>query len=145
MEKVVIVGDGAERSVLARLAQELTIPVIFKGFLERESVSAIYAESHLIILPSNTEGFPKVIAEAAAYGCVSIVSDISSIGQYIRHRENGMLLKQNTPAEIADCILFAGAQRDVLRKMAGCARLLAADFTFEHYNERIRNEIVAKG
>ena len=52
----------------------------------------LYDTHQIFVLPSYTEGFPKVIAEAASYGCVPIVTNIGSIGQYI-NKENGILLK----------------------------------------------------
>ena len=39
-----------------------------------------------------SEGFPKVIAEAMNFGCLPIVSNISSIGQYVKDGENGFLI-----------------------------------------------------
>ena len=52
----------------------------------------IYAKSHLIILPTKSEGFPKVIAEASAFGCIPIVTNIEPINQIVINRKNGILL-----------------------------------------------------
>ena len=50
------------------------------------------------VLPSYSEGFPKVIAEAMNFGCIPIVSDISCIRQYIINGKNGFLINQ-TPTD----------------------------------------------
>ena len=48
--------------------------ILMLGALNREEIFQIYKESHAIILLSKSEGFPKVIMEAGAFGCVPIVS-----------------------------------------------------------------------
>ena len=60
----------------------------------------IYSKCDFIILPSKSEGFPKVIGEAMNYGCIPIVSDVSCISQYIQNGVNGFLIKPITSKEI---------------------------------------------
>ena len=61
------------------------------GPLERKDIFTIYSSSHILILLSKSEGFPKVIAEGAAYGVVPIVSNVGGIKDYI-NQENGILI-----------------------------------------------------
>ena len=87
------VGDGPEKEVFKQQAQKLQCKTIFHGFLPKEKIYEIYAKSHFILLPSKSEGFPKVIGEAMNYGCIPIVSDVSCINQYISNKENGFLIQ----------------------------------------------------
>jgi glycosyltransferase involved in cell wall biosynthesis len=76
-----IVGDGAERPALESLAAELGLvdAVTFTGALPFEAVIDVYARSQILALLSGTEGWPKVIAEAMAFGVVPIGSDRGAI------------------------------------------------------------------
>ena len=70
------------------------LKVCLTGWLLREQLNEIYTKCHLIILPSYaSEGFPKVLAEAASYGCVPVASNISSIGQYIENNISGIVIE----------------------------------------------------
>ena len=93
IKEVIFAGDGKERQRYEEMASRMDLKISFRGFLSRKELESIYGISHFILLPSESEGFPKVIAEAAAYGCIPIVSDVSSIGQYFNDT-NAFLLKE---------------------------------------------------
>ena len=109
----------------------------------RTEVFDIYRNAHFLLLPSTaSEGFPKVIAEGMNYGCIPIVSDVSSIGQYI-NTKNGFIVNPTT-AEKLESILHELKRIDQLklRGKAFKAYQVAENFTFARYNERIWTEIL---
>jgi glycosyltransferase involved in cell wall biosynthesis len=141
--KVHLVGDGKRLAEYKKKVKDQELPFVFHGYLSRTAVHNIYKESHAILLPSASEGFPKVIAEAMNYGCVPIVSDVSSIGHYIKDNENGFLIKALNSASIIE----------VLRQFLNLsetdyARITHSDvnqlnkFSYTFYNERIKAEII---
>ena len=86
------IGDGEKRRYFEKKAAQMPFKIIFHGYLDREKVVSILKDSHIFLLPSSaSEGFPKVIAESANYGCIPFVSDVSSIGQYIKNGYNGFI------------------------------------------------------
>ena len=92
-EKVYIVGDGSKKYYL-ELARTITdVKIEFLGEINKSSVNKIYEKCHLLVLPSNSEGFPKVIAEAGSYGCVPVVSKVGSINHYINSKNGYFLIK----------------------------------------------------
>src|SRR5690606_14971570 len=93
IKKVHMVGDGDVKEKYETLAMKSGISFVFYGFQSREDVHAVYKQSHALVLPSKSEGFPKVIAEAMNYGCIPIVSNVSAIGHYIKDSEHGFLLE----------------------------------------------------
>lgn len=137
--RIHLIGDGAERAEFEKMAgKQEAVEFIFHGGLPRDEVASIMKESHLLLLPSTaSEGFPKVIAEGANYGALPVVSDVSSIGQYI-HDENGWLWPRNRDFnEWLSSIEFTGG-----KDKARMAYELAENFTFGHYTDRILNEIL---
>ncbi len=142
---VYFVGGGAKKSYYEKVANEtLKVPFQFTGPLKRDALNQLYADSHIFCLPSLSEGFPKVLAESASYGCVPVVSDLSCIGQYINHGENGLLLKDISPEEIASCIKGLLEDRDLTLNMARALKKMTSKFTYEYYSKRIENEILTK-
>ena len=138
-----LIGDGPLRSSWEEKKRLFPFEVILHGQVNRKQVGEIISECHVIILPSQSEGFPKVIAEGANYGCVPVVSDISSIGQYIRHGENGFLL---SPRRLEKGLLREDLQTildlEDLKPLAESAYNMAGAFTFDRYRERIVTEIL---
>lgn len=136
--KVLLAGDGQERESLEKLAEKSKISVQLLGFQSRSELDKLYAQAHFIALPSENEGFPKVIAEAAAHGCIPIVTDVSCIGQYVRDGENGFLLADNSPATIQAKLEQLSTQRHKFPDLSANARAIARDFTYSRYVSRIK-------
>jgi glycosyltransferase involved in cell wall biosynthesis len=140
IKNVIIAGDGSDRPEVERSAKQLSIPIQFLGNIKRDALDAVYSDSDIIVLASATEGFPKVIAEAAAFGCVPVVTNVSSIGQYIVDKQNGMLLKNAQPEAIA-AALDVLLQTEQLAKMKTNIVQLSQLFTYERYCSRVLNEV----
>ena len=137
-----IVGDGPLRQQLETMALELEIPVVFHGALPKDEVMRIYELCHYIVLPSQSEGFPKVIGEAMNYGCIPIVSNVSCIDQYVHHKKNGILIERISPEGISIALedSFEISKHEYERVIHFNYKL-ASKFTYEYYNKRIANEI----
>jgi hypothetical protein len=63
-----IVGDGPERAALEARAAGQPGRVRFTGAVPFDAVLAAYEDHDVLVLVSETEGFPKVVAEARAFG-----------------------------------------------------------------------------
>ena len=138
-----LVGDGERMTYYQSKASALDVPFKFHGFLSRENVQSIYKDCHAIVLPSASEGFPKVIAEAMNYGCIPIVSDVSSIGHYIKDGFNGYLLKQLTSIELKNSIIsFLNLSDDNFVAILSEHTDFVKAFTYNHYNNRLRLDIL---
>jgi len=136
------VGGGVMLEKLKIQAGKFGDKVIFHGFLPKEEIFKIYTESHFIVLPSKSEGFPKVIGEAMNYGCIPIVSDISCIDQYIEHEKNGFLIYPVTSTELKNILLKSIVlNNDIFKEMINSNYVLAEKFTYEYYENQIQNKI----
>ena len=72
-----IVGDGIQRNALEHQAALLDIAgnVDFVGGVDFDRVLDFYEWADVLVLASETEGWPKAIAEAMAFGLLCIGSD----------------------------------------------------------------------
>ncbi|MFC1815083.1 glycosyltransferase family 4 protein [Thermodesulfobacteriota bacterium] len=77
--RLVIVGEGSERSRLMKLAADLAVSVDFVGQVAHDRLPAVYNDADLFVSPSLYEGsaITMVILEAMACGTPTIVSDTS--------------------------------------------------------------------
>ncbi|TQD33830.1 glycosyltransferase [Haloflavibacter putidus] len=138
-----LVGDGERRKAYEAQVVDKNLPIQFHGFLSRDKVFDLYRNSHFLLLPSTaSEGFPKVIAEAMNYGCIPIVSDVSSIGQYI-NQKNGFIVNPTTSEKLEEIFsTLAQTKKEELQNKAEKAYAVSEAFTFEHYRHRIQTEIL---
>lgn len=141
--KIHLVGDGKEMDIFKQKTKDSGLTIVFHGFLPRNLVNKIYQDSHCFILPSYSEGFPKVITEAINFGCLPIVSDISSIGQYIKDGENGFLIHPITVNSLV-CKLsqFIKLSNNDFKEMIANGRIQLARFSFDYYKNRVKNELI---
>lgn len=143
VDYIYMIGDGANKKDYEKQVKEKSLPIQFYGFMSRQEVFDIYKKSHFLLLPSSaSEGFPKVIAESMNYGCIPIVSNVSSIGQYI-NQTNGFIVTPNNSIQlnrIIESLEFLDANN--LQRKAEKGYDVAKDFTFERYRHRIKNEIL---
>ena len=133
------VGDGLDRKHFESQAKELDVETHFHGFLGHADVHALIEKSHFLLLPSTaSEGFPKVIAEAACYGCIPVVSDISSITHYVKHQENGFVWDINGQQTFGDVLQTALATSPAeLNKIAVEGNRMAEKFGFSTFLQKL--------
>lgn len=145
--KIHLIGDGPERKEFEALAGTDS-RFVFHGFMSRNRLSEVLAESHVFLFPSTaSEGFPKAIAEAANYGCVIVASDVSSISHYVQEGQSGFLISTHScTSEVLRHTLNEVFACSKLHLMAERAFEWAHYFTFDHYvnhiQEAVLNDIV---
>ena len=118
------------------------IQINYCGWLNRDDLNIIYQKSHFIILPSISEGFPKVLAEAGAFGCIPIVSDLSPINQLIIHGHNGFLLYDLDIYSIKNCLSQIPIKKNQLKEISKNIINISHQFTYRKYIEEIRKAIL---
>lgn len=138
--EVHLVGDGKDMAYFKTLSTKKSINFIFHGFLSTSDVFEVYSRAHFFLMPTTaSEGFPKVIAEAMNFGCVPIVSNISSIGQYIFDGENGFIIEPVTKTAVITCIKKGIAIEEVqFKTMLSHNTDLVRKFTYTYYLKRIK-------
>jgi len=95
--KLIIIGDGPERLNLEKeLAQEISENrVIFLGWIPNREMVDYYGLADVFLMPSEEEGFPRVLLEAMAAGLPFVAYDVGGV-------------KEITPSAFSSNILPAG-------------------------------------
>jgi glycosyltransferase involved in cell wall biosynthesis len=141
IDEIVFAGGGTLIDEHKKSSAGTGVKMSFPGFMDRQGLEKVYSESHIIILPSKSEGFPKVIAEAAAYGCVPIVSDVSSISQFFG-KKSAFLLNDISAAGINSKLSEAINDRTKLKHMSENCVDSAGQFTFSNYMKLLKEKIL---
>ena len=139
IKKFHFVGGGNKINTYKNHVEKmnLSMKVVFHNYLDRDYISQLLIESHVILLPSDNEGFPKVIAEAANYGCVPIVSNVSAIPHYIND-SNGFLWSINS-ISFSEFIDFIDLSNINLTNKAKNIFEMSKLFTYNNYLAKIFN------
>ncbi len=139
-----IVGDGPDREALER--QTYTLPrVTFHGF---QAPAPFYARASLLLLTSDFEGFPLVLAESMYAACVPIVLGSYPAAYDIIRGANGVVIAPPFSAErFARITGELMAHPNAYEAMAERARQTAASYSVEAVADRWENllETVIKG
>ncbi|RLJ70311.1 glycosyltransferase involved in cell wall biosynthesis [Hydrogenivirga caldilitoris] len=88
-----LVGEGPERKKLEKLAKKLNLKVEFLGNLKRERLPDLYSRASLFFLPSKTETFGLVLAEAMASGLPVVALGRGAAPEVIG--EGGIICEEN--------------------------------------------------
>ena len=89
-----IFGDGEEKTAIETFLLDNKLTHIkLMGIANHEILAAYLKETDLHILPSISEGFPKVTLETAAAGIPSIVYDDYGAQEWITNGLNGWVVK----------------------------------------------------
>jgi glycosyltransferase involved in cell wall biosynthesis len=95
-------GEGILRDNLEQYisGNKLESIVFLKGNQSKETILKAYQNSHFLILPSKSEGWPKVVAEAMFWGCVPIVSKVSCVPYMLGYGERGIQLEEQLEKDV---------------------------------------------
>jgi len=101
--ELLIVGDGPEKPYLQALAKKLGIQerVRFEGFVPEQKKIKLLKSSHVLVLPSSTEGFGIVVLEAWASQTVPVVSDIPALKELVQDGKTGLLFRLGDVEELS--------------------------------------------
>jgi len=78
--------------------------VKFIGWLD--SLDEVIKESSVVILPSHTEGFPRVIIESMLLGTPVVATPVGGIPEAIVHNETGLIVNVEDVDMLANAISF---------------------------------------
>lgn len=102
-----VVGKGRERAVVESLVRDLPGQVHWDEWLPSDQVSAALDEAALLVLPSFSEGLPRVAMEAFARGRAVVGARAGGIPDIVEDGVSGLLVAPNDPAALADALVRA--------------------------------------
>jgi glycosyltransferase involved in cell wall biosynthesis len=138
-----IVGDGPMRSQLEQLivSMGLSPSEVLIGALPFESVLEQYIWADILVLASETEGWPKAIAEAMAFGLVCIGSNRGLVPQMLADGR-GLLVEPGNEIALASVLLEIATGKIDFTSMSHEASKWSQHYSLDGLREAIRDLLI---
>jgi phosphatidylinositol alpha-1,6-mannosyltransferase len=138
--QLLIVGDGDDAARLREKAAQTSCAerIQFCGFVTRQALRTLYAQSALFALPSGGEGFGLVYLEAMTHRLPCIGSRQDAASEIIVDGVTGRLVDQRDIAGLAEAIAGLLLDEPHRRAMGDAGYVRATtEFTFDRFSARL--------
>jgi glycosyltransferase involved in cell wall biosynthesis len=134
-----IVGEGKELSHLQQLASELGIEreIEFAGGLDHERVLERFQHAHILVLASESEGWPKSLVEGMAHGLICVGSNRGLIPELLGD-SRGIVVPPGDAQAIASVLSGIAADPQRYGGMSRVAAVWAQGFSLERLRDELR-------
>jgi glycosyltransferase involved in cell wall biosynthesis len=149
--RLVVAGDGPQRSRLEALARSLPVRAEFLGQVTASERARLLAACDAVVIPSlvlpcgRTEGMPVVCLEAMTAGRAVIASRVGGLAEMISDGEDGMLFEAGNSRMLREKLKQAFSDSELRLKLSLNARRKAARFAWpqvaSRYGEIIRDSL----
>ena len=101
-----VIGDGQYKKSYIQLAQKLGVEDIvnFHGYVHLPNLVEYYKRANIFVLPSRSESFGIVLAEAMACGLPIVATNVGAIPEVVKNGETGILVKPEDPSSLSIAI-----------------------------------------
>jgi glycosyltransferase involved in cell wall biosynthesis len=126
---LLFIGDGSLKEELIKFAKEKSVNLQIETRVANDELPRYINEAEVFILPSLTEGHPKVLLEAMSCGIPCIGTNVPGIRDLIQDGVTGILCSDTTSESVA-----RGIERLMREKnLAETIGVNARKFIQEHY------------
>ena len=142
--KLTLVGNGEIRHDLENMTRRLCIYDIvdFKGYISfGDDLLNIYRENDIFVLPSISEGTPRVLMEAMSKGLPIVATNDGVIPYTIKNGHNGILVPPKDSKAIANSILRIRDNENIRLNLIANGLRFAKENTLEHHVKEVFNFI----
>jgi glycosyltransferase involved in cell wall biosynthesis len=147
--RLVIAGDGGQRTALEALARKLSIDAVFLGQVDASERDQLLAQSKVVAIPSRvlqsgrTEGTPVVCLEAMAAGRPVIAARVGGLAEIIVDGHNGLLFEADDELALAEKLNLLISNSGLRERLVTNARLTAAQHSWLQVGPRFAEIIKA--
>ncbi|MDX2128568.1 MAG: N-acetyl-alpha-D-glucosaminyl L-malate synthase BshA [Chloroherpetonaceae bacterium] len=142
--RLLLVGDGPERTEAEHLSRELGLAERVKFLGKQEAVIDLLSIADLMLMPSESESFGLAALEAMSCGVPVIAADVGGLPEFIKHEENGYLVQVGDTEKMAEYALSLFQNQTRFDTLRQSARNTAVEYEtseivtrYENYYDRI--------
>lgn len=134
-----IVGYGEMESFVKKHSEQ-DHRIKFFGYQPGEKLDLIYRKADCLIVPTmNSEGFPRVIAEAWSHGLAVISADVGGIKSFGKHGENVLYFTAGCAEKLKESIGMLIQNEELFQKIKNQASLTARYLTKSQMLQEVEN------
>lgn len=130
--RLLIVGDGEQRSDLCNLAVQLGIGAVteFAGAVPHAQVPLWLRKLDVYVAASRQESFGVAVVEASACGVAVVVSDAGGLPEVVRDGVTGWIVPQDDPHTLADALSTLVFEDELRQRFGNAGR----QFVLQNYD-----------
>lgn len=140
-----IVGRGSRLEVVEGLLADLPRQTRWYPALPPAEIALELDESTALVLPSRSEGLPRIVLEAFCRGRPVVGASAGGIVDLVRDEVNGVLVPPEDPEALGDALVDVLIEHERTERLAAAAAASAEEWlvTPEEFAERMRNLVSA--
>jgi glycosyltransferase-like protein len=115
-----------------RLGFSVGKDIFIPGSISEDAVADLYNAADVFVFPSVREGWGLVVLEALASGVPVIASGIEPMTEYLRDRENSLLVTPTDFESAASLIIELAEDGELRRRLALGGRETAEEYSWEN-------------
>jgi glycosyltransferase involved in cell wall biosynthesis len=133
-------GEGMERNAIEDLIKKHNLEdyIFLHGNQPKAKVKKALQHCHFLILPSKSEGWPKVVAEAMFWGCIPVVTPVSCVPWMLDYGGRGLIMNYVYDDTTADKILSLLKSPKKLEGIAENASNWSRHYTLDKFEEELK-------
>lgn len=133
-------GDGNQKDKLIKKIKDYKAEnwAFVYGNQPKPKIKKALQYSHFLILQSQSEGWPKAVAEAMFWGCIPIATKVSCVPWLLDQGNRGILLDDDIHDNIKHLASYLN-DYERLEQMSDEASKFSRKFTLDTFEEEIKN------
>ena len=134
-----IFGEGIERENLEKYIKLKSLEnyIVLKGNQNLEILKIAYIQNHFMILPSESEGWPKAVAEAMFWSCLPISTPVSCVANMLDNGNRGILLENILEKDVLKIENMLINEPDYQQKVTN-ATSWSRKYTLDYFEQEIK-------
>jgi glycosyltransferase involved in cell wall biosynthesis len=101
-----------------------------------------FADADVLLLPSRSEGTPRVLNEARAFGCPVVASAVGGIKTSVEDGVDGLLVPPDDPAQLAAAVFRIFDEPALRARLIETGKLRMHERTMERFVDVVERELV---
>ena len=141
--RLLIIGVGRERALVDRLVAR-TSTVTWEARRSHDGIAAALDASSALVLPSRSEGLPRIVIEAFCRGRPVVGARAGGIPDIVEDGVNGLIVPAGETEALAGAIMRLLSDRELQQRLGAAARESADEWlqTPEQFAARLRELVV---
>ncbi len=137
--RLAIYGEGSERHNLEKFIKDENLDscVFLMGNRNSAELKNAYIDSHFMVLPSLSEGWPKAVAEAMFWRCVPISTKVSCVPNMLADGNRGVLIDCNLQSDKSQIIAVI-SDHERYQQIAKAGMLWSREYTMDRFESEIK-------
>lgn len=134
-----LLGEGIERAMIEKYVtrNHLESIVHLHGNVDAKTVLEYYKKSHFLLFASQSEGWPKAVAEAMCWECLPITTRVSCVPQMLGNGTRGTLVSPDANSMVEAVCHYIGNEM-VYEEHKKNASSWSREYTLEKFETEIR-------